>query len=109
MLDLLDYIDESTWVLCLCAFLLSSSLSMYFVPALRKLAMSMNFTDSPSARKSHSSQVPILGWVAIYLSTALPLAFFSIFFQRSDGISLMLPMYLPPSISCEENIEFKLV
>ena len=87
MLDLLDYIDENTWVLCLCTLLLASSLSMYFVPALRKLAMSMNFTDSPSARKSHSSQVPILGGVAIYLSTALPLAFFSIFFFKDIMVS----------------------
>lgn len=87
MLDLLDYIYENTWVLCLCTLLLASSLSMYFVPALRKLAMSMNFTDSPSARKSHSSQVPILGGVAIYLSSALPLAFFSIFFFKDIMVS----------------------
>jgi UDP-GlcNAc:undecaprenyl-phosphate/decaprenyl-phosphate GlcNAc-1-phosphate transferase len=87
MLDLLDYIHRNTLVLYICTLILASSLSMYFVPALRKLATAKNFTDSPSARKSHSSQVPFLGGVAIYLSTSLPLAFFSIFFFKDIMVS----------------------
>jgi UDP-GlcNAc:undecaprenyl-phosphate GlcNAc-1-phosphate transferase len=81
IVDLLDYIYGNVIIYGLCVLLFASLLSMYFVPAIRKLAMANNFTDSPSARKSHSLQVPILGGVAVYLAAALPIAIFSILFK----------------------------
>ena len=79
--DLLDFIYGNAVINGLFGLLLATLLSMYFVPAIRKLATANNFTDSPSARKSHSLQVPILGGVAVYLAAAIPIAIFSIFFQ----------------------------
>jgi UDP-GlcNAc:undecaprenyl-phosphate/decaprenyl-phosphate GlcNAc-1-phosphate transferase len=79
--DLLDFIYGNAVIYGLCVLLLATLLSMYFVPAIRKLATANNFTDSPSARKSHSLQVPVLGGVAVYLAAVLPIAIFSIFFQ----------------------------
>ncbi len=50
--------------------LLAVALSLYFVPTIRKLAMAKNLTDTPSARKSHTKAVPVLGGVAIYLAAS---------------------------------------
>jgi UDP-GlcNAc:undecaprenyl-phosphate/decaprenyl-phosphate GlcNAc-1-phosphate transferase len=86
MVDLLNFISENAIIYGICGLLLATVLSMCFVPALRKLAMVKNFTDSPSARKSHSSQVPILGGVAVYLSAALPIAVFAIFYDDDVGL-----------------------
>ena len=47
---------------------LALMLSLYFVPAIRKLALARNVTDAPSARKSHKTKVPLLGGVAVYFS-----------------------------------------
>ncbi len=71
-----------------CGLLFALLLSMYFVPALRKLATTKNFTDSPSARKSHSLQVPILGGVAVYLSAAIPIATLAILTVDLQGESI---------------------
>lgn len=79
--DMLDYIYGNHLPFGLLGLLLSALLSTYFVPAIRQLAKSNNFTDTPSARKSHSLQVPILGGVAVYLSAGLPMAIYSIFFN----------------------------
>ena len=54
---------------------------MILVPLCYKLATAKNLTDTPSARKSHSLQVPILGGVAVFLSAGIPILLFSIFFQ----------------------------
>ena len=54
---------------------------MYLVPFFQKLATAKNLTDTPSARKSHSFQVPILGGVAVFLSAGIPTLLISIFFQ----------------------------
>ena len=81
IVDLLDYIYGNVLSFGLCGLLLATLLSMYFVPALRKLATIKNFTDSPSARKSHSLQVPILGGVAIYFAVFFTIAIFTFFFD----------------------------
>ena len=72
--DSLEYIGSSILSYGFLAFLFAAILSFYFVPTIRKLAMSKNLTDSPSSRKSHTAEVPVLGGVAIYLASA-----FSIF------------------------------
>ena len=80
--DLLDFIYDNVLTFGLFGLLLATLLSMYFVPALRELAMANNFTDTPSARKSHSLQVPILGGVAIYFSTFCTIATFTFLFDN---------------------------
>ena len=61
------------------ALVISSLFSLYFVPTIRKLAYTRNLTDNPSARKSHSNKVPVLGGLAVFLVacfTMMPFAFF---------------------------------
>lgn len=49
-------------------FMLALLFSLFLVPTIFKLALTKNFTDTPSSRKSHSKDVPVLGGAAIYLS-----------------------------------------
>ena len=91
--DLSFYTSEKILLYGYSGLLFAALMSMYFVPALRKLATAKNFTDSPSARKSHSLQVPFLGGVAVYLSAAIPiatLAIFSIDLQQLSSKTLLL-------------------
>ena len=65
IVDMLDYIYGNIHVYGLIVLLFASLLSMYLVPFFHKLSTDKDLTDSPSARKSHSFQVPILGGVAV--------------------------------------------
>ena len=78
---MLDYIYGNIIIYGLCVLLFSTLLSMYLVPFFHKLSKDMDLTDAPSARKSHSFQVPILGGVAVVLSAGIPIILISIFFQ----------------------------
>jgi len=89
--DLLDCIYGNELIFGLLGLLLATLLSMYFVPALRELATAKNLTDSPSARKSHSLQVPILGGVAIYFAAFFTIAIFIFFF---DDLSFSTTSFL---------------
>ena len=68
--DMLKYITNNILVYGFLVQLLAVIFSLYFVPTFRKLALAKKFTDSPSARKSHKTEVPVLGGVAIYLAAA---------------------------------------
>ena len=72
--NLFKNIGDNILLYGILAQFLAAILSFYFVPTIRKLALSKNLTDSPSARKSHTAEVPVLGGVAIYMASA-----FSIF------------------------------
>ena len=72
--NLFKNIGDNIFLYGILAQFLAAILSFYFVPTIRKLALSKNLTDSPSARKSHTAEVPVLGGVAIYMASA-----FSIF------------------------------
>ena len=78
---MLYFIALNSNIYILSVLLLSIILSIILVPLVHKLATANDFTDTPSARKSHSLQVPILGGVAVYLSAFIPILFTSIFFQ----------------------------
>ena len=47
--------------------LASGLISFIATPLLRRLALTLNFTDDPEARKVHITPVPMLGGIAIYL------------------------------------------
>ena len=64
----IEYISDDILLYGFLAQLLAAVLSIYFVPTVRKLALAKKITDSPSARKSHTTEVPVLGGVAVYLS-----------------------------------------
>lgn len=49
-------------------FMLALFISLFLVPTIFKLALTKDFTDTPSSRKSHYKDVPVLGGVAVYLS-----------------------------------------
>ena len=68
--DIFEYIAHNILLYGFLAQFLAVILSIYFVPTMRKLALIKNLTDTPSARKSHSTQVPVLGGLAIYLAAA---------------------------------------
>jgi len=67
----IEYISNDILLYGFLAQFLAAVLSIYFVPTIRKLALARDFTDSPSARKSHTKKVPVLGGVAIYLASVL--------------------------------------
>ena len=66
----IEYISDDILLYGFLAQLLAAVLSVYFVPTVRKLALAKKITDSPSARKSHTAEVPVLGGVAVYLAAA---------------------------------------
>ena len=68
--SVLKYISSNILLYGFLAQFLAAILSIYFVPTIRKLSLARNLTDSPSARKSHTTEVPVLGGVAIYLAAA---------------------------------------
>ena len=63
------------------ALVVAVLMSIYFVPKIRELAQVKNLTDNPSARKSHSTRVPVLGGLAIYLAAGFTMMPFAFFFQ----------------------------
>ena len=67
----IEYISNDILLYGFLAQFLATVFSIYFVPTIRKLALARDFTDSPSARKSHTKKVPVLGGVAIYLASVL--------------------------------------
>ena len=67
----IEYISNDILLYGFLAQLLAAVLSVYFVPTVRKLALAKKITATPSARKPHSTEVPVLGGVAIYLAAAL--------------------------------------
>ena len=68
--SVLKYISSNILLYGFLTQFLAAILSIYFVPTIRKLALTRNLTDSPSARKSHTTEVPVLGGVAVYLAAA---------------------------------------
>lgn len=47
------------------------------IPGIRRLAISLGFVDAPAQRKLHSTPIPLMGGVAIYLGAILAVALFS--------------------------------
>ena len=66
----IEYISNDILLYGFLAQFLAAILSIYIVPTVRKLALAKKITDSPSARKSHTTEVPVLGGVAVYLAAA---------------------------------------
>jgi len=69
--NIFEYIANNILLYGFLAQFLAAVLSIYIVPTIRKLALTRDFTDSPSVRKSHTTKVPVLGGVAIYLASVL--------------------------------------
>jgi UDP-GlcNAc:undecaprenyl-phosphate GlcNAc-1-phosphate transferase len=84
--DFVNYLSQNILMYGVLAQLVGSILSLYFVPTIRKLALAKSFTDSPSKRKSHTTETPILGGVGVYMACLLTIYLFTLVFQ--DIISL---------------------
>ena len=78
--NIFEYIAHNILLYGFLAQFLAVILSIYFVPTMRKLALIKNLTDTPSARKSHSTQVPVLGGLAIYLAAAFSMVLMACIF-----------------------------
>lgn len=80
--EITDFIVDNILIYGFLAQLFAGLLSIYFVPTIRKLAQVKNLTDNPSARKSHSTKVPVLGGLAIYLAAGFAMMLFVFCFQN---------------------------
>lgn len=85
--DFLEYIGSNILLYGFLSQLLAAIFSICFVPTIRKLAMSKNLTDSPSARKSHTAEVPVLGGVAIYMASVFSMFIVAYLFPSKIEIS----------------------
>jgi UDP-GlcNAc:undecaprenyl-phosphate GlcNAc-1-phosphate transferase len=61
----------------LVVFLIALGVTAVSIPGIRRLAISLGFVDAPAQRKMHSTPIPLMGGVAIYLGAILALALFS--------------------------------
>ena len=84
--NIFEYIAHNILLYGFLAQFLAVILSIYFVPTMRKLALIKNLTDTPSARKSHSTQVPVLGGLAIYLAAAFSMVLMACAFPSKTFI-----------------------
>lgn len=84
--NIFEYIAHNILLYGFLAQFLAVILSIYFVPTMRKLALTKNLTDTPSARKSHSTQVPVLGGLAIYLAAAFSMVLMACAFPSKTFI-----------------------
>lgn len=71
-------------------FVASLLLAMGATPLARRVAFRLGIVDQPSARKVHSSPVPLLGGVAIYLAFIGALLLFSDAFYVNQVIGILL-------------------
>jgi UDP-GlcNAc:undecaprenyl-phosphate GlcNAc-1-phosphate transferase len=61
------------------------------IPGIRRLAISLGFVDAPAQRKLHSTPIPLMGGVAIYLGAIITVAVFSNRVAESiTGVALAL-------------------
>jgi len=65
-------------------------LALGVTPLARRIAIALGFLDQPAARKVHTSPVPLLGGVAIYLAFIAALWFFSDSFYIAQVIGILL-------------------
>ena len=87
----IEYISNDILLYGFLAQFLAAILSIYFVPTVRKLALAKKITDSPSARKSHTTEVPVLGGVAVYLAAAFSMFVVAFVFpSRIDATDFFL-------------------
>ena len=87
----IEYISNDILLYGFLAQFLAVVLSIYFVPTIRKLALAKKITDSPSARKSHTTEVPVLGGVAVYLAAAFSMFIIAFVFpSRIEAIDFFL-------------------
>ncbi|MBE2224290.1 MAG: undecaprenyl/decaprenyl-phosphate alpha-N-acetylglucosaminyl 1-phosphate transferase [Anaerolineae bacterium] len=61
----------------LVVFAIALGITAVSIPGIRRLAISLGFVDAPAQRKMHSTPIPLMGGVAIYLGAILALALFS--------------------------------
>ena len=61
----------------LVVFVIALGVTAVSIPGIRRLAISLGFVDAPAQRKMHSTPIPLMGGVAIYLGAILALALFS--------------------------------
>ncbi len=68
-------------------FMLSLAVSLVLTPQIRNIALRYKIVDLPSDRKVHSSPIPRIGGVAIYMAFFLPFA--SVLFYSTQILDLL--------------------
>ena len=61
----------------LVVFLIALAVTAVSIPGIRRVAIGLGFVDAPAKRKMHSTPIPLMGGVAIYLGAILAVALFS--------------------------------
>ncbi|OQY84513.1 MAG: undecaprenyl-phosphate alpha-N-acetylglucosaminyl 1-phosphate transferase [Chloroflexi bacterium UTCFX4] len=71
-------------------FFAALALALGVTPLARRVAIAFGFFDQPASRKAHTSPVPLLGGVAIYVAFVSALIFFSNPFYVTQVIGILL-------------------
>lgn len=71
-------------------FFTSLLLVIALTPLMRRAAIALGFVDQPASRKVHTSPIPLLGGVAIYIAFIAALLFFSSAFYINQVIGILL-------------------
>ncbi|MCW5201506.1 MAG: MraY family glycosyltransferase [Candidatus Electrothrix communis] len=71
-------------------FVAACLISLALTPAVRQLALYLDLTDKPSARKMHSRKIPRIGGVALFCSFFLPFLFLLVFCWHSPAVQSLL-------------------
>ena len=61
----------------LVVFVIALGVTAVSIPGIRRLAISLGFVDAPAQRKMHSTPMPLIGGLAIYLGAIFAVALFS--------------------------------
>ena len=69
--------------------IIALSISLILIPILKKLAINYGLTDIPNSRKLHKSPIPLIGGIAILLSTIMALLLSNTFWQNG-GFELFI-------------------
>ena len=74
--------------------LISALLSLGLTPLFRKIALRINFMDSPTGQlKKHTAPVPYLGGLAVYFAFLLTLFGVVVFFSPADTPKIMAVVF----------------
>jgi UDP-GlcNAc:undecaprenyl-phosphate/decaprenyl-phosphate GlcNAc-1-phosphate transferase len=68
-------IDIPVWISMLFCLSLAFTVTYVVIPSINTVSKAKHLFDKPEARKSHTSEIPTLGGVAVFLGMVLPLAF----------------------------------
>lgn len=65
------------WILIVLGFLMAFGLTCFIIPSVVNISRLKNLTDTPNGRTSHTSSIPNLGGIAVFVALVLSTVIFS--------------------------------